>query len=303
MGKQPKLLLIAGPNGAGKSTLYESVIKPRKPNAEFINADVIERQKKEAGESIDSYQAARLAAERRDTLIEQKKDFVTETVFSHKSKNELVTQARDAGYQVVIYHVNVRSDNISVKRVAERVGKGGHDVPENKIRERYDRNQPLIREAVKDADRAFVYDNSLAGQKPRLTIELKQGKAVKVDRVPAWARDLYKEELVAFSKSKQNAAAWSFEEAKKRTATLISPSAKTRIAERGESYNGPIIAETSLHTVQQTSSNQSTAHFTGQLKDRPTVGDNVEINYSKSRAQQATVKTAEQGRQGPDIER
>jgi predicted ABC-type ATPase len=110
---------------------------------------------------------------------------------------DLVRDAKAAGYEVLLYHVNVRSPVLSVARVADRVDKGGHPVPEDKIRQRYDRNQPLIREAAKLADRVYVFDNSALGKPHELVLILKCGEVVRVSKdIPAWARQLYAEELM-----------------------------------------------------------------------------------------------------------
>src|SRR3546814_4581710 len=80
---------------------------------------------------------------------------ITESTFSHRSKFDLLLQAQAAGYRVFVYHVNVQSPPLSVLRVAHRVSQGGHPVPEDKIRGRYERNQQLIRQAVILADSAY----------------------------------------------------------------------------------------------------------------------------------------------------
>ena len=121
---------------------------------------------------------------------------VTETTFSHPSKLELLNEARGAGYRLIVYHVNVRGPDHSVARVAARVEHGGHPVPEGKIRERYVRNQPLIRQAVLMADRAFVFDNSNLRESPRLLISFVGGKALQIAAgLPDWAATLYGDEL------------------------------------------------------------------------------------------------------------
>jgi len=98
----------------------------------------------------------------------------------------------------VLFHVSVRQADLSVARVAQRVREGEHDVPEDKIRERYARNPPLIRQAALAADQAFVYDNSRLNQPMLRVLALRRGKAVLVgDDVPEWARTLYAPELRA----------------------------------------------------------------------------------------------------------
>jgi predicted ABC-type ATPase len=80
-------------------------------------------------------------------------------VFSHPSKLDLIRSAQQAGYQVVV-HVMLVPEKLAVARVDYRVQAGGHDVPEQKIRERYHRLWPLVTQAIAMADRAVVYDNS-----------------------------------------------------------------------------------------------------------------------------------------------
>ncbi|MGB7758071.1 MAG: zeta toxin family protein [Salinisphaera sp.] len=190
---QPTLFLLAGPNGAGKSTLYVDRIKPM-TQAPLINADEILRSWQAHGtDHTDAYAASREAAAQRAQLIEARRSFVTETVFSHPSKIELVEAALAAGYRVVLYHVNVRLPNISVARVAARVATGGHPVAEDKIRQRYERNRTLIRRAAEQASVTHVFDNSKRGQPPRWLLTLEHGVLVAQSQgdCPEWAEVLY----------------------------------------------------------------------------------------------------------------
>lgn len=68
---------------------------------------------------------------------------MTETVFSHLSKLQLIDEARDRGFT----HVGVDTPDLSVARVGMRVEEGGHIVSEDKIRTRYERGAALIRAA------------------------------------------------------------------------------------------------------------------------------------------------------------
>ncbi len=192
------MFLLAGPNGAGKSTLYELAIAPR-IQAPFINADLIQREELRDASMSAAYTAAGIAENRRRLALKQGLSFVSESTFSHPSKLELVDDARRAGFRVVIYHVNVGKPELSVSRVALRVGEGGHDVPEDKIRERYDRNQPLIRQAVLRADFAFVFDNSRLNVSAQRVLSFKAGRiTATASAIPDWAALLYAEELRAF---------------------------------------------------------------------------------------------------------
>ena len=192
---KPVMYMIVGPNGAGKSTLYRMRIQPL-TSAPFINADIIQRDELKDPSMEASYKAAKLAESRRRDHLARGKSFVSESTFSHPSKLQLIDDAKAAGFRVAVYHVNLRSPELSVKRVEKRVTEGGHDVPEDKIRERFERNPALIREAALRADHAFVYDNSAMNTAPSLLMEFKHGQVVRVsENLPTWARDLYAKEL------------------------------------------------------------------------------------------------------------
>lgn len=303
--RRPRIYLLAGPNGAGKTTFYEQKLRPR-IRAEFINADEVEKQRWPTEQGRHSYEAARLAEERRRELMAQGKSFITETTFSHPSKVQLVEDARRAGYRVELLHIHVRSANISVDRVAGRVRKGGHDVPEEKTRGRHERNQAFIREAAGKVDRTEVYDNSIRYRPHQWVMSLEGERAVAIsNKVPKWARELYAEQLKAFSQSRQNAAAQSFQEARALVSALIGDHAQTRIARRGQEYQGTIIAESSLHTLQAVSERMVVAHFSEGLASAPQIGDRVTIAYARDRHRAHVRETGHEpsSRDGSELER
>jgi predicted ABC-type ATPase len=135
------------------------VLRPTAPRLELVNADEIERLANLAGEGIDSYVAAERAAARRSELIAAGRSFITETVFSHRSKVELLETAIDAGY-VVSLHVLIIPLAVAIARVGERAAHGGHDVPRQKMTERYARLWDVIAEAIALATEATVWDSS-----------------------------------------------------------------------------------------------------------------------------------------------
>lgn len=191
------MILLAGPNGAGKSTLYEHIVR-HKFNAPFINADHIQKQELDDQSMQGAYQAAKIAEQRRQYYLENNLSFVSESTFSHPSKLDLIATAKQADFRVVLYHVNVKTPELSIARVASRVDQGGHNVPEDKIRARYQRNQALIKQAVlgAGADVGFVYDNSALNQVPELCLTLRHSRVVqRADALPNWVLQLYAEQL------------------------------------------------------------------------------------------------------------
>ena len=180
----PVLHLIAGPNGAGKTTLATRVIVPA-THLSFVNADVIAARRSPAAQAEHAYEASQVAAEQRRELIAAGTSFITETVFSHPSKLALIRDAQAAGYHVNL-HVVLVPEGLTVARVGDRVRRGGHTVPEDKIRERYHRLWNLVAEARDLAERTHVYDNSRAATPLQLIAGDEHGLLVGSPDWPAW---------------------------------------------------------------------------------------------------------------------
>jgi len=179
-----RLDLIAGPNGAGKTTLYERVIAPGRPGLPFVNADRIAAERFPGEELERAYAAAEIAARTRQALIEARLDFCTETVFSHPSKVDLVAAAAAAGYDVVL-HVVMIPLALSGPRVRGRVAAGGHDVPADRLTDRYERLWPLVVTAVPSCHRSVFWDNA-PDDGPHEVASFRHGLADYPPRWPAW---------------------------------------------------------------------------------------------------------------------
>lgn len=111
---------------------------------------------------VDSYLACYVAMCIRNGLLLVKKDitFTIETVMSHESKLDFMRVARERGFRIYLYYISTSSPEINVGRVATRVIKGGHNVPEDKIKSRYERSLRNLHEAILLSDRAYLFDNS-----------------------------------------------------------------------------------------------------------------------------------------------
>jgi len=125
----------------------------------------------------------------RHLLLLNNKTFSFETVFSHESKIALIAEAADKGYRTYLYFVCTSSADINVLRVKQRTKEGGHDVPENKIRSRYNRSLKNLSGGIKLAYRTYLFDNS--GRKTNLIAEVTPGKhlIVSTSRVPLWFQE------------------------------------------------------------------------------------------------------------------
>jgi predicted ABC-type ATPase len=121
----------------------------------------------------------------REFLLSKGISFTMETVFSHPDKLELIRKAIDKGYKVYLYFVSTEDPLINVKRVEGRVAAGGHDVPQKKIIERYERTMNNLYEAVRLSYRAYIFDNS-----GKTTVKIaekdKDGTLYLEESVPEW---------------------------------------------------------------------------------------------------------------------
>ncbi len=182
-----RLDVIAGPNGAGKTTLFERVLRPARPGLPFVNADRIARERFPGEELARAHEAAEIASRTRGALIDARLDFCAETVFSHPSKVDLVTDAVGAGYDVVLHAVLIPLQ-LSGPRVARRVAAGGHDVPEEKLAGRYERLWPLVVAATPHCYRAVFWDNA-PDDGPFEVASFRYGIPDHPPRWPAWTPD------------------------------------------------------------------------------------------------------------------
>ena len=139
--------------------------------------------------SVDSYFASVCADFIRRKLLEKRVSFTFETVMSSADKIELLKAAKQLGYRTYLYYIATDDYDINIARVKQRVEAGGHNVPENKIIDRYTRSLNNLSKAIKQSDRAYLFDNS--GDASVWVCEITDGQTIeyKQDAIPSW---LYK---------------------------------------------------------------------------------------------------------------
>lgn len=180
----PVLHLLVGPNGSGKSTFHERLLGPI-TGLELVSADLIAAARWPGEELPHAYEAAELAHRERQRRMAERSSFVAETVFSHPSKLELLTEAQHGGYLVTV-HVFAVSEDQAVARVRSRVVHGGHDVPEEKVRQRHARLWANVAAAIPLADHVVVYDNSRAPAPFRVVLTFRHGVRYLEHDPPEW---------------------------------------------------------------------------------------------------------------------
>ena len=90
----------------------------------------------------------------------------SKTVLSTGKYRKLVRAAKRLRFKIALFYVVLKSPGLHVARVRLRVAKGGHDVPTSKILARRVRSLSQLPWFLREADEAWIYDNS--GATPRL---------------------------------------------------------------------------------------------------------------------------------------
>ncbi len=162
------LYIISGCNGAGKTTASYTVLPEILNCREFVNADEIARGLSPFNPEGMAIEAGRLMLKRIEELLQNDESFSIETTLATRSYLNLVHRAKAKGYQVHLLFFWLRTPDLAVLRVAERVQKGGHNIPENVIRRRYVVGiNNLFRLFIPKVDYWDIYDNSV---NPRVQI-------------------------------------------------------------------------------------------------------------------------------------
>lgn len=157
--------VIAGPNGAGKSTfiaLWSQEVPQVLPDI-FVSPDVIVEEERYANiENIrDRYIAAMKDAEAfRYALVDEGRDFYFETVLSSRNKLDFLKYAVSKGYTVELTYIGLESHYTAIDRVSTRVEEGGHDVPPEKIKSRWQGSLDVLVEAIDIVQAITILDNT-----------------------------------------------------------------------------------------------------------------------------------------------
>ena len=183
---RPIIVALAGPNGAGKTTFYDSFLANL--GLRFVNADVLS-----LSFELDPYAAAGLANSLREQLVNRRESFIFETVFSDPGGEKLafLKRAEGLGYTVILIFIGLQDAAISDERVAMRVASGGHDVPRQKLNDRFVRTMNNLKRALIQLENAMVIDHSDLAQGYRVVMLRKSGADLWVSRsIPEWLKPL-----------------------------------------------------------------------------------------------------------------
>lgn len=175
----PTIYVIAGPNGAGKTTFAREFL-PAVTITEFLNADSIAAGLSPLDPPMASIRAARLLLARWRELVAARQSFGFESTLSGRTYATMLRDARAAGYRLHLSYLALPSVQYSIRRVRERVRKGGHDVPLADLHRRF---RPSLANFLglylPLADSAMLHDASL--HPPQLAATWEKGNRTFTD--------------------------------------------------------------------------------------------------------------------------
>ena len=168
----PSCTILGGANGSGKSSLYETL----RPAGVFVNADILARHINPQRPETASFAAGRRALRWLADLIAKRENFVFETTLSGRQPLDLMRRALETGYTVRLIFVVLRSADLHVDRVAQRVSQGGHDIARQTILRRYEGALDQLSKALRVAEETIVVDNT--SRKPVVLLRVAAGAVV-----------------------------------------------------------------------------------------------------------------------------
>ena len=196
----PHLYVLAGTNGAGKSSIAGAMLLEQ--GVTYFNPDQAAAQIREENPHLSLTEAQSIAWREGLRLLKraiaERLDYAFETTLGGKTITKLLEGAATSGVEVRVWYVGLDSAERHIARVGARVKRGGHDIPEQKIRERFARSILNLMRLMPRLTELRVYDNSFeadphtgANPEPNLILHLDHGRIVggcELAATPEWAK-------------------------------------------------------------------------------------------------------------------
>jgi predicted ABC-type ATPase len=196
----PTILVLAGTNGAGKSSIGGALLEAA--HAPFYNPDIETRALMAANPALGLEEANaaawRIGKERLEAAIAARQSFNFETTLGGSTISRLLVQAHQAGLRLRLWYCGLNSADLHVARVRSRVQRGGHDIPQEKIRERYETSRRNLCAILPSVDELILYDNSAEADPhgrqaplPTRILHYRDGELLYLSPVmPGWAKPI-----------------------------------------------------------------------------------------------------------------
>ncbi len=195
----PVIFVIAGVNGAGKSSIGGPTL--REGLAYFNPDEVALRIRETIGCSVEEANALAWheGRMRLESAIHSRSNFALETTLGGNTITQLLVGAAEAGFDILVWFIGLSSPEQHITRVRARVAAGGHDIPETKIRERWDTSRKNLIRLMPFLTELKVFDNSEQREtelpEPRIVLHIRRRLIVapafkRLDKTPEWAKPI-----------------------------------------------------------------------------------------------------------------
>ena len=199
----PILFVLAGVNGAGKSSVGGPIIRLAGMN--YFNPDEAARKIRGdlgcSGEIANAY-AWHTGRQLLEKAIRERTNYAFETTLGGTTIPRLIGQAAEAGFDIRVWYVGLASVEQHIARVRARVARGGHDIPEEKIRLRWDTSRRNLVILMPRLTELRIFDNSQERDDvngpipaPRMLLHWRQGTILapslsELELTPEWAKPI-----------------------------------------------------------------------------------------------------------------
>lgn len=200
--QKPAIYVLAGPNGGGKSSIGGEIIRASGGN--YFNPDEYAAALKSANPGLNDREANSAAwsdgVKRLRTAIDKRQNYAFETTLGGETICRLLHEAAGRGIDIWIWYIALDSAENHIARVRARASRGGHDIPESLVRERYDNSRANLAGLLHKAAKVVVYDNSKTvilekseAPEPRLILDYEKGAVrnkKQLKDTPGWAKPI-----------------------------------------------------------------------------------------------------------------
>lgn len=200
MTKPGTILVLAGTNGAGKSSVAGAALEQQ--GGTYYNPDRATQRYVRAGlsEEAANARAWHRGREQLEHAILQGRDYAFETTLGGRTITRLLLRAAERGRRVRIWYVGLATPELHIQRVRERVARGGHDIPEDLIRDRWTSSRENLVRLIPHTTELALYDNSAEavperGEKPvpQRLLWVQEKAIVEIAapaKIPVWAQPI-----------------------------------------------------------------------------------------------------------------
>ncbi len=213
--RKPIIYVVAGPNGGGKSSIGGEIF--RRYGGNYFNPDEYAVALKSANPGLTDFDANSAAwsegVKRLRNAIDRRQSYAFETTLGGETICRLLHQAADKAIELWIWYISLDSVEKHLARVRARATRGGHDIPEPLVRQRYDNSRANLAELLPKAARLVIYDNSATAAiekneppEPRLILDYEKGvikNKKQLKNTPDWAKPIVAAALEAELARKQ----------------------------------------------------------------------------------------------------